>query len=66
MGYPTDGQTYRLIEQLEKNIDMIDDELITIKSMLVNQTVELTQIRDGLKTLINNKSIAAKARKDNT
>ena len=66
MGYPTDGQTYRLIEQLEKNIDMINDELITIKSMLVNQTVELTQIRDGLKTLINNKSIAAKARKDNT
>jgi hypothetical protein len=66
MGYPTDGQTYNLVKQLEKNIDMIDDELISIKSMLVNQTIQLIEIRDAFQSLINNKSIAAKARKDNT
>lgn len=54
MGYPTQGQTHKLIEQLEKNIDMLDNELISIKSMLVTQTIQLKELNDKLKEWIVN------------
>lgn len=54
MGYPTQGQTHKLIEQLEKNIDTLDNELISIKSMLVTQTIQLKELNDKLKEWIVN------------
>ena len=54
MGYPTQGQTHKLIEQLEKNIDMLDNELISIKSMLVTQTIQLKELNEKLKEWIVN------------
>ena len=54
MGHPTDTQIYKKIEQVEKNVDILDNEITAVKSMLVSQTVMLKEINDRLREWVVN------------
>ena len=53
MGYPTQGQTHNLIKQLDKNLDILDNEITHIKSMLVTQTMQLNDLSKLIKSIQN-------------
>jgi hypothetical protein len=51
MGYPTQGQTHNLVTQLEKQLEIADNEIASIKSLVVRQNTLLKELLQLIKKI---------------